>query len=376
MVSKAAPLITGVLFAQLVNIGTFGIRPWGWRLSLGLAAIPGSILLLGGILLPDSPNSLIERGQFAKGREVLERIRGTGQVEEEYSTILAAQEVACSRYNIFNCLIPQSGHAVAPVVWPVCFPSALSMCFTQNIVCLVSSPAWETFCILEATLHAKVVGKLGKCLHGLHRHTFCSPSNNASAPAIHLNTNNMACNTAYYFLPASCFLPASTTFLFCIYCQTFAFCYKLKQIAFLSVSAQMLDVNIWLGWLLPNQACHGCITVSNPVSICCSRAACAWHAAVSGREAQRQSLDCHLQPRIQGTAGTGHCHALFPDGHRHQCSGLLLPAAVWRHRVLWGGCKGGSDCICCHRYCTGAHLLIELSSFVCSVLLHRSLCSL
>lgn len=89
-------LITGILFAQLINIGTFGIRPWGWRLSLGLAAVPGSILLLGGLFLPDSPNSLIERGQFEKGREVLEHIRGTQQVEEEYSTILAVQEVGCS----------------------------------------------------------------------------------------------------------------------------------------------------------------------------------------------------------------------------------------------------------------------------------------
>ena len=97
-IAKAATLITGILFAQLINIGTFGIRPWGWRLSLGLAAIPGSILLLGGIFLPDSPNSLIERGQFQKGREVLERIRGTQQVEEEYLTILAAQEVRCLQY--------------------------------------------------------------------------------------------------------------------------------------------------------------------------------------------------------------------------------------------------------------------------------------
>ena len=79
--------------AQIVNIGTYNIRPWGWRLSLGLAAIPGTILLLGGIFLPDSPNSLVERGQVAEGKQVLQRIRGTPQVEEEFLTILAAQEV-------------------------------------------------------------------------------------------------------------------------------------------------------------------------------------------------------------------------------------------------------------------------------------------
>ena len=50
----------GILVAQLIN---YGVQDWshGWRLSLGLAAVPAFILLLGGIMLPESPNSLIER---------------------------------------------------------------------------------------------------------------------------------------------------------------------------------------------------------------------------------------------------------------------------------------------------------------------------
>ena len=47
---------------QVVNIGTSRLYPWGWRLSLGLAAVPATVLLLGGIFLHDTPNSLIERG--------------------------------------------------------------------------------------------------------------------------------------------------------------------------------------------------------------------------------------------------------------------------------------------------------------------------
>ena len=41
----------------------YGTNKWdeGWRLSLGLAGVPAVVLLLGGILLPESPNSLIER---------------------------------------------------------------------------------------------------------------------------------------------------------------------------------------------------------------------------------------------------------------------------------------------------------------------------
>ena len=34
---------------------------WGWRLSLGLAAVPAVVLTLGGLVLPESPSSLIER---------------------------------------------------------------------------------------------------------------------------------------------------------------------------------------------------------------------------------------------------------------------------------------------------------------------------
>ena len=54
----------GILVAQLIN---YGVQDWshGWRLSLGLAAVPALIMLLGGIMLPESPNSLIERWVWA-----------------------------------------------------------------------------------------------------------------------------------------------------------------------------------------------------------------------------------------------------------------------------------------------------------------------
>lgn len=38
----------------------------------------------GGILLPETPNSLIERGHLEEGREVLKRIRGTQHIDIEY----------------------------------------------------------------------------------------------------------------------------------------------------------------------------------------------------------------------------------------------------------------------------------------------------
>lgn len=38
--------ISGIVVANAINIGTNRLL-WGWRLSLGLAAVPGSVLLLG-----------------------------------------------------------------------------------------------------------------------------------------------------------------------------------------------------------------------------------------------------------------------------------------------------------------------------------------
>ncbi|KDD75412.1 sugar transporter, partial [Helicosporidium sp. ATCC 50920] len=85
----------GILIAGLVN---YGVESWdeGWRLSLGLAAAFAIGLLVGSIVLPESPNSLIERGQRDRGRAVLEKLRGTKDVSAEFEDIVEATELARS----------------------------------------------------------------------------------------------------------------------------------------------------------------------------------------------------------------------------------------------------------------------------------------
>lgn len=83
----------GILIAQLVNYGTKDLEN-GWRISLGIAMIPAAILFLGGLLLPETPNSLIERGHFEEGRRVLQKIRGTPNVDVEYEDIVLACEAS------------------------------------------------------------------------------------------------------------------------------------------------------------------------------------------------------------------------------------------------------------------------------------------
>ena len=67
--------IFGILAAACINYGTVRTH-WGWRLSLGMAAVPAVILGLGALTLPDSPNSLVFRGKVEQGRKVLEGYRG------------------------------------------------------------------------------------------------------------------------------------------------------------------------------------------------------------------------------------------------------------------------------------------------------------
>ena len=83
----------GILVANLLNYYFAGLPSGeGWRYSLGLAAVPAVMIIIGSIFLPDSPNSLIERGHEDRARKELEKIRGTDKVEEEFHDIVNASK--------------------------------------------------------------------------------------------------------------------------------------------------------------------------------------------------------------------------------------------------------------------------------------------
>lgn len=83
----------GILAANLINYGTAKIKGgWGWRVSLALAAVPAAIITIGSLFLPDTPNSLIERGHDEKARAMLCRIRGTADIHDEYADLKSASE--------------------------------------------------------------------------------------------------------------------------------------------------------------------------------------------------------------------------------------------------------------------------------------------
>ncbi|KAG0483888.1 hypothetical protein HPP92_011972 [Vanilla planifolia] len=83
----------GAVAATVINYFTAKIKGgWGWRVSLALAAVPAVIITAGSLFLPDTPNSLIERGHEEKARAMLRRIRGTDDIDDELADLKAASE--------------------------------------------------------------------------------------------------------------------------------------------------------------------------------------------------------------------------------------------------------------------------------------------
>ncbi|KAL0298367.1 UNVERIFIED_CONTAM: Hexose carrier protein HEX6 [Sesamum radiatum] len=100
----------GALAANLINYGTEKIRGgWGWRISLALAAVPASALTLGTIFLQETPNSVIQRtNKHDKAKDMLQRIRGTNDVEAELNDLIKASENSRTIKNPYKNILQRS----------------------------------------------------------------------------------------------------------------------------------------------------------------------------------------------------------------------------------------------------------------------------
>ncbi|KAJ8761503.1 hypothetical protein K2173_001637 [Erythroxylum novogranatense] len=85
-------ITVGILVANVLNYFFAKIKGWGWRLSLGGAMVPALIITVGSLVLSDTPNSMIERGQREEARERLRKVRGVHDVDEEFDDLVKASE--------------------------------------------------------------------------------------------------------------------------------------------------------------------------------------------------------------------------------------------------------------------------------------------
>lgn len=100
----------GVLTANLINYGTQKIKAgYGWRISLAMAALPASILTLGALFLPETPNSLIQRSDDPhKVKQMLQRVRGTDDVVAELDDLIKANDNSKSRKHPRTSILQRS----------------------------------------------------------------------------------------------------------------------------------------------------------------------------------------------------------------------------------------------------------------------------
>ncbi|XP_057692171.1 proton myo-inositol cotransporter-like isoform X2 [Corythoichthys intestinalis] len=86
-------LVTAGQFIACVVDGAFSYMSRdGWRYMLGLSVLPSIVQFVGFIFLPESPRWLLQKGRQQEARQVLTRIRGCQEVDEELDYIRTSIE--------------------------------------------------------------------------------------------------------------------------------------------------------------------------------------------------------------------------------------------------------------------------------------------
>lgn len=97
-------ITVGILCAYLVDYAFANAQAWRWM--LGLAAVPGAILGLGMLVMPESPRWLAKSRNVDHARTVLQRIRGGAAVESELQEIFRTLQAAPEQGRWSDLLLP------------------------------------------------------------------------------------------------------------------------------------------------------------------------------------------------------------------------------------------------------------------------------
>ncbi|KAK9808487.1 hypothetical protein WJX73_000469 [Symbiochloris irregularis] len=94
----------GILIAYVYNYA-FDTIDWGWRLSIALGGVFAALVVIGALVLPDTPISLLNRGRPEDARRVLERVRGTANVDAEFQEMTEIVTASKKVPNSFKSLL-------------------------------------------------------------------------------------------------------------------------------------------------------------------------------------------------------------------------------------------------------------------------------
>ena len=99
-------ITAGILVSYLVGYALSGATG-GWRWMLALGAVPGMVLSVGMLVLPESPRRLAGHGRIFDAENVLRRLRGTADVSQELATL--RRDIARE-----NCKLTSSWELLSP----------------------------------------------------------------------------------------------------------------------------------------------------------------------------------------------------------------------------------------------------------------------
>lgn len=89
-------IVTGQFLAYSVNASIVNFYPdmsHNWRLMLAIPALPGALLWIGMLVMPESPRFFVRKGQIDKAVAVLKTIRGPEEVEQEIRDIQQVSQI-------------------------------------------------------------------------------------------------------------------------------------------------------------------------------------------------------------------------------------------------------------------------------------------
>jgi MFS transporter, SP family, arabinose:H+ symporter len=89
-------ILVGMVLSYVVNawIGSWGDHEWmveiGWRIMLGVEALPAALFILMCFAIPESPRWLLQKGREAAASGILTRLHGARQADVELNEIRAS----------------------------------------------------------------------------------------------------------------------------------------------------------------------------------------------------------------------------------------------------------------------------------------------
>lgn len=89
-------IVTGQFLAYSVNASIVNFYPdmsHNWRLMLAIPALPGALLWIGMLVMPESPRFFVHKGQIDKAVAVLKTIRRPEEVEQEIRDIQQVSQI-------------------------------------------------------------------------------------------------------------------------------------------------------------------------------------------------------------------------------------------------------------------------------------------